>query len=178
MLNFFAKRITACLIGFACASFALSQAKPQLSPEWQAFYAAQNKFRTRGTTALTTEYAREKTGDCPNAASTVEIRNCLQAEINTTQNNYQIYLRSIGGLLRLKAPGDIPPPRAAQPPDIGKDFDLAESAWSTYRDQQCEAVSDQFYGGTMRGGAELTCKQELTRRHMHELESVYRDLWH
>ncbi len=177
MRNRFTKRIAASFIIFASASSSLGQAKPQLSPEWQTFYAAQVKFRTRGTTALNAEYTREKAGDCPNAASTVEIGNCLQAEIKITRDNYQTYVRAIGGLLRLKAPGDIPL-SATGPPDTGKDFDVAESSWSTYRDKQCEAVGDQFYGGTMRGGAELSCKQELTRRHMHELASLYTDLWH
>ena len=62
MLNRIVNRIAACLIMFASASFALGQTKPQLSPEWQAFYAAQDKFRTRGTAALNAEYAREKAG--------------------------------------------------------------------------------------------------------------------
>jgi uncharacterized protein YecT (DUF1311 family) len=147
-------------------------------PEWKAFYTKQNTFRTRGTVALTAEYAREKTGDCNDAKSTVDINECLSREIGKTQKNYEAYVRAIGGLLRLSEPGEPTNGAADQAPDMGKEFDQAELAWSSYRETQCRTASDQYFGGTMRPGAFLSCKQEVTRRHMHELESLYEDLWH
>jgi uncharacterized protein YecT (DUF1311 family) len=150
----------------------------QQRPEWKAFYDKQATFRTRGTQALTAEYASEKTESCPNARNGVEMGECLKREVSTTQRNYEAYARAIGGLLRLSAPGEASATTSIQTPDMGKEFDLAELAWSKYRDAQCRAVADQYFGGDMAGGAYLSCKQEIARRHMHELESLYGDLWH
>jgi uncharacterized protein YecT (DUF1311 family) len=149
----------------------------QQSPEWKAFYAKQDAFRARGTAALTAEYAREKAGDCPNAESRMQIDTCLQTEAATTQKNYDTYIRAIGGLLRLNAPGEAPEP-TTKSPDLGKEFDAAEAAWSHYRETQCKAVGDYYLGGDMAGGAYLNCRQETIRRHMHDLEVLYGDLWH
>lgn len=149
---------------------------PRLSPEWKAFYAKQDEYRSHGKAALQAEYDREKTGDCPKAMTTYEINACLGAENDRTQANYLAYVRALGGLLRLSAPGS----RSAgnpEPPNVGKELDTAEATWVTYRESQCKAGSDQYFGGTMMTGAYLGCRLNLTRRHMHELESLYSDLW-
>ena len=146
----------------------------QDSAEWKTFYTRQTSFRERGTRALEAENAREKSEICPNAQSTVEINECLARELGVTEKNYEDYIRAIGGLLRLKAPDDTEP---VQAPNQGKGLDEAESFWNRYREVQCRVSSDQYFGGTIRPSIFLSCKQDLTRRHIHELESLYKELW-
>ena len=71
----------------------------------------------------------------------------------------------------------LPIPRTP-PPDTGKELDIAEAHWAAYRKAQCSTLYDYYTGGTIRGPAYGACVQELTRRHMHELASIYADLWH
>lgn len=150
-----------------------------LSPEWKTYLAEKGALRASGTTALTAEYSREKTRECPDAKNNAQNNLCQSAETEKTQKNYEEYVRAIGGLLRLSPPGVRALDASSTPaPDVAKEFDTAESAWSLYREDQCKALSDQYYEGTMSPGAYLGCKQELTQRHMHELEWLYGDLWH
>jgi len=98
--------------------------------------------------------------------------------MKTTQGNYEAYVRAIGGILRLQPSGSEPANPKDTPPDVGKEFDVAEAHWLAYRKAQCSTLYDYYIGGTMRGLAYGGCVQELTRRHMHELASIYGDLWH
>jgi uncharacterized protein YecT (DUF1311 family) len=165
------------LLGAGTCVVAQSQHREE-RPEWKAFYARQKTFRIRGAAALAKEYAREKVGDCPDAKSTFAINECLSREIGTTQKNYEDYVRAIGGLLRLDVPDGATRETSAQVPNMGKEFDETELAWNNYRTAQCQTASDQYFGGTMRPSAFLGCRLNVTRRHMHELESLYGDLWY
>jgi uncharacterized protein YecT (DUF1311 family) len=144
----------------------------------KAYYAKLDIFRGRGTAALEAESAREKAGDCPNAMNTYEINMCLTAEMKTTQSNYEAYVKAIGGILRVQPPGSEAANPKDTPPDVGKEFDVAEAHWIAYRKAQCSALYDYYIDGTIRGPAYGGCMQELTRRHMRELASIYADLWH
>jgi uncharacterized protein YecT (DUF1311 family) len=141
-----------------------------MSPEWKAYYERQKTLQDQATAALTVAFAREKSGDCTHTNNTIEINDCLATETAATQKNYEDYLNAMSALFRLKTPGPADP---ASAPDVAKEFDQAESQWSTYRDSQCRASSDRYFGGTIAPSAFLTCKLDLTRRHLHELENLY-----
>jgi len=164
----------------ACSALACAQAThhPEQNPDLKAYYAKLDIFRSRGTAALGAESAREKAGDCPNAMNTYDINMCLTAEMKTTQSNYEAYVRAIGGILRVPAPDSEATNPKDTPPDVGKEFDVAEAHWIAYRKAQCSALYDYYIDGTIRGPAYGGCMQELTRRHMHELAGIYADLWH
>ena len=164
-------RILLCLLlGIGISALAPSIAIGQMSPEWKAFYERQKTLRDQVTAALTIEYAREKSGDCTHANTTLDINQCLATETATTQKSYEDYLNAMSALLRLKTPGPAEP---ASTPDVAKEFDQAESQWSTYRDSQCRASSDRYFGGSLAPSTFLNCKLDLTRRHLHELENLY-----
>lgn len=131
-------------------------------------------FREGGIKALEAEYAREKLdkeqGICPNAKSTAEINECLGLDSEITQQNYETYFRAIDRLLQLKAPDDIEPMQA---PNRGRGLAQAELLWTRYREVQCRTSSDRYFGGTIRPSVFISCKQDLTRRHLHELEILY-----
>jgi uncharacterized protein YecT (DUF1311 family) len=164
-------RILLCLL-LGTGIFAPAQpiATSQMSPEWKTYYERQKTLRDQATAALTVEYAREKSGDCTHANNTIEINDCLSTETAATQKNYEDYLNAMSALFRLKTPG---PPDPASAPDVAKEFDQAESQWSTYRESQCRASSDRYFGGSIAPSAFLTCKLDLTRHHLHELENLY-----
>ena len=165
-----------CCLFFCAAACAVAQTKGQ-SPNgaaWETFYSKQANFRERGSKALEAENAREKSESCGKSQSTLEANKCLALEWEITEKNYKEYAIAIGGLLRLDAPDNTEP---VQPPSLGKRFDQAELLWNRYKEAQCDVSSDQYFGGSIRPSIFLTCKQELTRRHMHELEDLYKGLW-
>ena len=140
------------------------------SPASKAYLAKQAKLQARGSGALKAEYAREKAQNCKTATDSNSKTNCVWAEFNITQRNYATYAKAIGDLLRLRDPED---PDSAMYPDRGKEFDQSERLWIRYRDVQCQTFGDGFYGGTIQPLEVFACKQDLTRSHMHELESLY-----
>ena len=158
-------RLTICLGLVLSAASLMAQAADQA-----ALQAKQKVFKDRGTKALETETAREKTGDCANARDTMQSNACLTREMSVTDTNYRSYVLALGGLLRLSAEG----PAAA---DVGRRFDIAEAHWEEYRKSQCETLYQYFIQGTIRGIAFGNCMQTLQRRHMRDLQSVYSDAW-
>ena len=147
----------------------------QSNPKWKEFGAKQDALRAQGAAALATEYAREKAGDCPDAVSTLEVRLCMSREVGITEKNYEAYAGAISGTLHLREPGDEKEP--VKTPDVGQEFDRAEAAWRNYRDAQCRAAGDQYFGGSIAPSIFLYCEQDTTRGHLHEVEKVYGELF-
>jgi len=160
--------LATCISVCCCAQ---NRSDPLKLSNEKVLHAKRDILRARGTAALDTEYAREKAGrmnECPDANDTVSINKCMDEEFATTQKNYLAYLRSIGALLRLD---DIAEPSAV------KQLDRAELSWTAYREAQCSAYQHLDPGSIQIFNYE-TCRLELTRRHMHELEGLYgKDLW-
>ena len=162
------------LLGLSSFAFSQSNGNPPESPQSKAYTAKQKVLRARGSEALAAENAREKTIPCKEEESSNGRDECVGRDLQVTQKNYESYAKEIGDLLRLRDPDD---PDAATYPDRGKEFDRAELLWVRYRYDQCKTVSDGSFGGTIQTQISLTCRQDLTRSHMHELESLYSDLW-
>jgi len=168
----------AAIISSACSALICGQtaSRPEQRPEWKAFYASQETYRSRGTEALNAENALEKKDECKHAVSTLQIGQCGSRLLDSTQQNYINYVRAIGALLRLDPPGAKTPDEASMP-DAGRAFDAAEALWIKYRDAQCESGGNLYWGGTMRPGAILGCRIKLTQRHIQDLAEIYADLW-
>jgi uncharacterized protein YecT (DUF1311 family) len=162
------------LLGLSSLALSQSNGNPPESLQSKAYTKKQNVLRARGSEALAAEYAREKTFPCKEEESSNGKDECLGRDLQVTQKNYDSYAKAIGDLLRLRDPDD---PDSSTYPDRGKELDRAELLWSRYREAQCQAFSDGFYGGSIRPLESLGCSQDLTRTHMHELERLYSDLW-
>lgn len=143
------------------------------SPAWKKYDAKMGALRARAQYALRNEYAREQKDECQNLQSEAEKRNCLAHEARLTQNNYEEYAKALIALLRVRQP--VVDPMELAPPDRGAKFEKAERAWISYRNTTCSAMSDAAWGGSIQGQIETGCLQDLTRRHMHELEALYKD---
>jgi hypothetical protein len=155
-----------CVAILLCASAGLAQDQPN---------AARSRYRQQGAEALTKERARSKANLCADAekGGNSIIGQCLVDQGKVTEQDYLIYIRSIGALLRLgsgTASTPLPPERLP--------FDLAEEAWQRYRDKSCISMATQWEGGDQAPAAYSDCRLELTWNHMNELADLYADLWH
>jgi len=160
-----------------CFTASTTQSSAQESSEQKAFHAKQEILRTRGATALKSEATREQAGDCPNFKTTADLNSCLSRQVFITNRNYQTYTAALRELLQLTDPGIEKSDYPNRPPDIGKKFALAEVAWRRYLDHQCDVLSDTYFGGSGQPTLSMTCTQEMTRRHLYELESLYQEVW-
>jgi hypothetical protein len=169
------RTVVVCLVlGISVSVLAQSGSSSQANSEQRSFPARQQTLRSSGTAALSAEYARESAGSmhvCPDANDTRSINECMGNEFRITQKNYVVYVRSIGGLLRLGDPDFPNLPASAQ------NLDRAERSWTAYRDAQCHAYQN-LDAGTIQIVNYYDCEIDLTRSHLHELESLYKkDLW-
>ncbi len=143
------------------------------SPTWKEYDAKMSALHARAQNVLRNEYAREQKDECLNLQSEAEKRDCLVHEALLTQNNYEVYAKALAALLRVRQP--IVDPLEPMPPDRGAKFEKAERAWIIYRNTTCSAMSDAYWGGSIQGQIETACLQDITRKHMDELEALYKD---
>ncbi len=144
------------------------------------FTTEQATIRQRGTEALTREQTRSKGDLCAKAETggNAAIGACLVTEGKATDQDYLVYIRSIGALLRLHAPdGSTSVPKPTDTPQR-LPFDEAEDSWRAYRDQSCTSMATQWEGGTQAPIAYANCRLTLPWNHMNELATLYPDLWH
>ena len=123
-------------------------------------------LHTRALETMQAERARAKQTLCAKAANTMAIDACYSRELVTTDGNYVKLVRALGAMIRAgenSAPTRLP-------------FDDAESAWSAYRDQACEADGSFFAGGTIRPMVEARCHITITQHHLEELWALYSDI--
>lgn len=142
----------------------------------QHYFAELEKFKQSGRKAYSGEEAREKAGICPNVMNTLEINQCLQKEVQITMENYRAYTSALRAVEVLASPyerasGDIS--GTASVTSLAKAFDKAESAWHHYYKSQCSAAYEAYRDGTIALSMELTCRLQLIRDRMHELEAIY-----
>ena len=165
-----------------CCAVLISLTMPKLMAQtastskarWDSFYTEQTKIRQSGTEALERERTRSKADLCEKAGTEggKAIADCLVAEFKTTEQDYLVYERAIGALLRLRAPGDSDQKVTKHLP-----FDAAEDNWQKYREQSCNSVSTQWVD-VQSSISYADCHLKLTWNHMNELASLYSDLWH
>ena len=155
--------------------------------QMKTFYAEMDRLRTAAKSAYTSEIAREKAGECPNAITTVDINQCLSHEDEVTEANYKAFTSVLRAMLALPVPTM---PGASGMPAIGPSgpeatpatnaaaFDAAESAWHTYAAAECGAIDTLWRGGTIVNSMVGQCNQRLARTRLHELDTAYDMLLH
>ena len=151
--------------------------KEVLAKDRQDFFAQLAAFKKSGRAAYSDEMSREKAGDCPHAASTLDIVTCLRQEIEKTTTNYTTYLDALRSVEGLSNTGETSAGTAGSQPlsteERVKEFDDVEAAWQTYRKAQCSAAYDAYRGGTIAPIMGLSCQLSLMRGRMRELEKIY-----
>jgi uncharacterized protein YecT (DUF1311 family) len=162
------------LCSFLCLTICATPQKKGSPATLSTYQTKRAALQTTGANALQSENVREKVPYCEKAESSVEKTTCATDEFQATDKNYIVYKKAIAGLLRLRDPED---PVAMNYPNRGKEFDESEGLWLRYRSAQCRAVADGAYGGTIQPQILSSCRQDLTRAHLHELEGLYSDLF-
>jgi hypothetical protein len=109
---------------------------------------------------MAAETEGEKSNACQIPQNTADTSRCLRSASALTQSNYKAYVTSIAGLLALQPP-DSTPPEITDAREVRANFRKAELLWLRYRAAQCDAVEM------------MSCEQDLTRHHLHELSALY-----
>ena len=103
---------------------------------------------------------------CP-GDSTIEINECLGAELAKAEDELKRYLGAVRRRLQSET---------SDSPDAGAalaDIDKAQVAWTAYRKAECDGVYDYWKAGTIRTAMALNCEIELTRRRTHTVWSEW-----
>jgi uncharacterized protein YecT (DUF1311 family) len=175
------KAISCALVFLALAAYVGTAQTPDpsynRSKDQQKYFAQLERLKKGGRAAYADENAREKTGDCPKAMTTLDMNMCFTREVEKTTSNYKAYTQAIRGVETLGEPNesDAAANRAQHSSSSKrvKKFDAVEAAWNEYYRAQCAAAYDAYAGGTIAPMMELTCKLQLMRDRMHELEGIY-----
>lgn len=160
-----------CIVLASLCAITLAQTAEPADP-----YAA---LKQRAGSAVAAERAREKLNPCHNSSGPEQVL-CPSGELDRSTRNYLQLTSAIVGLLRVyEGNGDADDQKNED--RIAKDFNVAESAWSKYRQAQCETLSSDLNPDDDRGhltsATIWSCKLAVTRQHIYELNAVYDRLW-
>jgi uncharacterized protein YecT (DUF1311 family) len=147
-----------------------------LQQQESEYEAKRNNLRAKAKQVFDAEMAREKTGDCPNAQTTVDFDTCYDNAIKATDSNLKEYEDTIRELLGLHVPGsgaETPAPQQLTPEQDALEFDHLEQAWHTYLKIAISTALHQFDGGTGGPSFVMETQLRLTRNHMRELDKIY-----
>jgi len=98
--------------------------------------------------------------NCDKALNTIEINYCAKVKLDKAEAEMQRYLaKSIAQYTT-----DL---------NIVESINIAQSAWQSYSQSQCNSVFTLFRDGSMRVVMTLSCRTKLTQQRTHELWSQY-----
>ncbi len=131
----------------------------------------------RATAAHDAEKRHSKQPYCQDPHYTQsDLNSCAARELGTSLTHYRAYIDAIAQLLEMQVAdaheADQTPYKKAS-----LAFRSAETSWQDYSDKACHAVASQNEGGSMQPLTDLSCRMELTQRHMEELATVFSFLW-
>jgi uncharacterized protein YecT (DUF1311 family) len=139
--------------------------------------AKRSEIVRRATAAHDAEKRHSKEPYCQDPHYTQsDLNDCAARELRTSLTYYHAYADAIAQLLEMQVADakeiDQTPYRKAS-----LAFRSAETSWQDYSDKACRAVASQNEGGSMQPLTDLSCREELTQRHMEELATVFSFLW-
>lgn len=131
----------------------------------------------RATAARDAEKRHSRQPYCQDSHYTQsDLNACAARELRTSLTHYRSYIDAIAQLLEMQVAdaheADQTPYKKAS-----LAFRSAETSWQDYSDKACHAVASQNEGGSMQPLTDLSCRVELTQRHMEELAIVFSFLW-
>lgn len=104
---------------------------------------------------------------CDDAQTTEEIQSCNQKEFETSDARLNETYQKIVGIFQQN--GDV----AKQNVKNVENLKMAQNAWRTYRDANCQAETETYAGGTTEKYVGLICKRRLTEQRTEELNLIY-----
>jgi len=97
---------------------------------------------------------------CPGARTTVEMNECMTAEIQAADRELNRYLAEARRVVTDR-------------PNVLAALDRSQTAWRAFRDAECAAVYVLYVEGSARGVIGGGCRLGFTRRRTHELWRTY-----
>ena len=94
--------------------------------------------------------------DCRKAMATPEVAWCAQKDLEAADTRLNAAYRAAQAAI---AGTDVPDAVRAE---WRKALIEAQRRWIAFRDGECAVTGFEWYGGTGRGAAELTCRTQLT----------------
>jgi uncharacterized protein YecT (DUF1311 family) len=94
---------------------------------------------------------------CENAASTLELRECLSRELTRIERQLEVTQSALESIV---------------PEREGMLLRRASTAWSLYQELQCEAEVAAVEGGSLAPVVGLQCRLRLAEQRLAELEAV------
>ncbi|HEY3823960.1 MAG TPA: lysozyme inhibitor LprI family protein [Bryobacteraceae bacterium] len=98
--------------------------------------------------------------DCPNAKTTAEENSCISIVEQQTRTDFAFY-GSLHSLLQ------------RSPDDAMSQLDSSQEEWKHYAQKACDAIDSFYRGATIRPSAVTTCRIQLTRSRMRDLDVLY-----
>jgi len=103
--------------------------------------------------------------DCPNAKNTMEENSCIATVEQQTKSDFAIFYGSLRSALLQS--------RSRQPGDATGQLDGSQQEWERYEQKTCDAIDSLYRGGTIRTSAVTSCRIQLTRSRMQDLDALY-----
>jgi len=98
--------------------------------------------------------------NCDKALNTIEINYCAKVKLDKAETEMKRYLaKSIA--------------QYTTDSNIVESINIAQSAWQSYSQSQCNSVFTLFRDGSLRVVMTLSCRTKLTEQRTHELWSQY-----
>jgi len=98
--------------------------------------------------------------NCDKALNTIEINYCAKVKLDKAEAEMKLYLaKSIA--------------QYTTDSNIVESINIAQSAWQSYSQSQCNSVFTLFRDGSLRVVMTLSCRTKLTQQRTHELWSQY-----
>jgi uncharacterized protein YecT (DUF1311 family) len=98
--------------------------------------------------------------DCPDAKTTAEGNSCFSMVEQQTRTDFAAFYGSLHSLLQ-------------QSPDAMAQLDSSQEEWEHYAQKACDAIDSLYHVGTIRLSAVATCRIQLTRSRMLDLDVLY-----
>jgi len=98
--------------------------------------------------------------DCPNTRSTANENICIGRVELETKADFATYYGSLRSLLQAS-------------PDAVSQLEKSQEEWERYVQKACDAIESFYRGGTIRPSAVVSCRIQLTRSRMQDLDVLY-----
>ena len=155
-----------------------SRAMPRSLETRIAEYSSElDRLTSQAKTVFEKEQTRVDRSVCTDAQSNNAKEECLASEFAKTDKYYEDARHAIDAILQLRDP-EMTALEWSPYSHRAEQFRIAEQHWRQYRNLQCRVVANGAGGGTIGAEIRPSCLQEVTQNHMHELASIYADLWH
>ncbi|HEX4133005.1 MAG TPA: lysozyme inhibitor LprI family protein [Bryobacteraceae bacterium] len=99
--------------------------------------------------------------DCPDAKTTAEENSCISIVEQQTRTDFAAFYGSLHSLLQ------------RSPDDAVSQLDSPQEEWEHYAQKACDAVDSFYRGATIRPSGVTTCRIQLTRSRMRDLDVLY-----